>query len=441
MHGAEIIKELKAAILAIEWEITDEAMDNLTRAIESLQKRWAGKKPLLVCLQVLGTLGQYIKKSRERAHQDAINLLPVVFATLETVVTDDVMDNGRKIVLVRETVEKYNRLKTELAKPRKTVAREVFHSSVAERVREAAPAAPGKSPIRDILDQKEDQAVDGAFNAIFQEMVGDDRRGAPGQKAPAPVPPAMPSAAPQAGPDAKEVVLARVDDEEFPEADSLLDDFFSESGLDFSMAEVKAEPVMRAAEETVEVDLGRIEVKREDVAERGRPVSEVEEEEVSLVKLERIIHAMRAALGKSLLTDLAEEIASLRSQYPNHLSVLLFLEFIASLGRHLDEHGDVARDLSLNMLETFYDRLSHALFTMQPQKNLLASHLDTINDYVTWQALVAGELAEARTVAAPAPVQEMAEEMSAGMLAAVRGVVQREVAELRRELLQLIKQR
>jgi hypothetical protein len=252
----------------------------------------------------------------------------------------------------------------------------------------------------------------------------------------------MPSATPQVGPDAKEVVLARVDDEEFPEADSLHDDFFSESGLDFYMAEVRAEPVMRAAEETVEVDLGRIEVKREEVAAPRSPVSEVEEEEISLVKLERIIHAMPAALNKSLLRDMAEEIASLRSQYPNHFSVLLFLEFIASLGRHLEEHGDVARDLSLNMLQTFYDRLSHALFTMQPQKNLLASHLDTLNDYVTWHARVAGELAEARTVAAPAPAQEMeaepAGEMSAGMLAAVRGVVQREVAELRRELLQLI---
>ena len=31
--GAEKIKELKAAILAIDWEITDEVMDNLTRAI------------------------------------------------------------------------------------------------------------------------------------------------------------------------------------------------------------------------------------------------------------------------------------------------------------------------------------------------------------------------------------------------------------------------
>ncbi len=86
--GAEKIKELKAAILAIDWEITDEVMDNLTRSIEPLKVQWAGKKPLLVCLQVIGTLGQYIKKAREKAHPEAIKLLPDVFATLETVITD-----------------------------------------------------------------------------------------------------------------------------------------------------------------------------------------------------------------------------------------------------------------------------------------------------------------------------------------------------------------
>jgi len=84
--GAEIIKELKAAILAIEWEITDQAMDSLLRATAPLKERWAGKKPLLVCLQVIDTLGLYIKRAKEKAHPEAIKLLPAVFTALETVV-------------------------------------------------------------------------------------------------------------------------------------------------------------------------------------------------------------------------------------------------------------------------------------------------------------------------------------------------------------------
>ncbi|MCK9295706.1 MAG: hypothetical protein M0P70_11545 [Desulfobulbaceae bacterium] len=428
--GAEKIKELKAAILAIDWEITDEVMDNLTRSIEPLKVQWAGKKPLLVCLQVIGTLGQYIKKAREKAHPEAIKLLPDVFATLETVITDGDMDDGRKIALVRGAVDKYNKLKTQLAKPRKQLVRE---SPAGKPGGEAKPAAGrGGSTIRDLLEQKEDQAVDGAFNTIFQEMVADDRA-----KAPAP-PPAMPSVGGTAGPDAKEVVLARVDDEEFPEADSLLDDFFADDGLAFSVAEAKAEKETRA-DETVEVDIGQIEPKKEKKIEAERPVERVEEEEITVDKLARIIQNMKYGISAVLLRQLAEEIASLRSQHPEHYSVSLFMEVIGAVGRHLASHGDVAADLSRNMLQTVYDRLAHSLFTMQPQKNLLASHLETVQDYSKWHEQVVAELAERAAAAQAAAGAEG--ELSAGMTAAVKEIVRLEVDALRKELLEVIENR
>ncbi|MBU0965329.1 MAG: hypothetical protein KKA54_03000 [Proteobacteria bacterium] len=425
--GAEKINDLKAAILAIEWEITDEVMDNLTRTIEPLKEQWAGKKPLLVCLQVIGTLGQYIKKAREKAHPDAIKLLPDVFATLETVITDESMDDGRKIVLVRTAVDKYNKLKTQLAKRRKEPGRESQPVAAVKKTGVEAPSGAGQggSTIRDLMEQKEDQAVDGAFNTIFQEMVSDDR--AP---AAAPAPPAMPSVGGVAGPDAKEVVLARVDDEEFPEADSLLDDFFADDGLAFSITEAKAEKETHAAE-TVEVDLGQIEVKKEKAAEPTPPVERMEEEEITVDKLARIIQNMKYGISATLLKQLAEEIASLRNQHPDHYSVSLFMEVIGAVGRHLVSHGDVAVDLSRNMLQTVYDRLAHSLFTMQPQKNLLASHLETVHDYGKWHEQVVAELAE-RAAAEPK------RELSAEMEETVKLIVRREVDELRKELLEVI---
>lgn len=441
INGAEKIQELKAAILAIEWEITDEAMDSLTRAIEPLQAQWAGKKPLLVCLQVIGTLGKYIKKAREKAHLDAIKLLPDVFATLETVITDESMDDGRKIALVRGAVEKYNRLKAEVAKPRKEPVRKSPPVDVAEKPGVEAPPVPGQggSTIRDLMEQKEDQAVDGAFNVIFQEMVSADRGGA---KAAAP---AMPSVGGLAGPDAKEVVLARVDDEEFPEADSLLDDFFSEDGLAFSLGEESVEQVSPAADETVEVDIGQIEAKKEKIAEPELSVERIEEEEIIVDKLDRIIQNMQYGISAALLSQLAAEIDSLRSQYPNYNSVSLFLEVIGAVGRHLDSHGDVAVDLSRNMLQTVYDRLAHSLFTLQPQKNLLPSHLETVHDYIKWHEQVMAELEQQRAAAVaeqPAQVSAEAEgEMPAEMVAAVKSIVRQEVDELRKELLELIENR
>jgi len=434
-NGAEKIKELKAAVLAIEWEITDEAMDNLTRAIEPLQEQWVGKKALLVCLQVIGTLGQYIKKAREKAHPDAIQLLHSVFATLETVITDKSMDDGSKIALVRSAVEKYNKLKADLAKPRKQPVRE----SQAEKSGAGAPPAAGQggSTIRDLMEQKEDQAVDGAFNTIFQEMVSDDRGGA---QAAAPAPPAMPSVGGVAGADAKEVLLDRIDDEEFPEADSLLDDFFSDDGLAFSIAEEKTEKETQA-DETVEVDLGQIETKKEKVAEPEPQVEQVEEEEITVDKLARIIQNMKYGISSAFLGQLGAEIDNLRSQYPAHNSVLLFLEVIGAVGRHLDKYGDVAVDLSRNMLQTLYDRLAHSLFTMQPQTNLLTSHLETVYDYIKWHEQVVAELEQRAAAVAEPPTSVSAEaegEMSAEMVAAVKSIVRQEVDELRKELLELI---
>lgn len=441
INGAEKIQELKAAILAIEWEITDEAMDSLTQAIRPLQAQWAGKKPLLVCLQVIGTLGQYIKKAREKAHPEAIKLLPDVFATLETVITDASMDGGRKIALVRGAVDKYNRLKTELARPRKAPGRESPPVAVAEKpgVQAQPVAGQGGSTIRDLMEQKEDQAVDGAFNVIFQEMVADDRGGA---KAAAPPPPAMPSVGGVAGPDAKEVVLARVDDEDFPEADSLLDDFFSEGGLAFSLGEEKAGEQTAAADETVEVDIGQIEAKKEKIAEPERPAARLEEEEITVDRLARIIQNMKYGISAKVLTQLAEEIDTLRRQHPGHSSVLFFLEVIGSVGRHLAGHGDVAADLSRSMLQTVYDRLAHSLFTLQPQQNLLPSHLETVHDYSKWHEQVVAELEQRAAAAAQsARLSGAGGEMPAEMTAAVRSMVRQEVEQLRKELLELIENR
>ena len=433
--GAEIIKELKAAILAIEWEITDQAMDSLLRATAPLKERWAGKKPLLVCLQVIDTLGLYIKRAREKAHPEAIKLLPAVFTALETVVTDNTMTDAAKVALVRLQVEKYNKLKGELAKAGRKPA-------PAPGKPKEQPPLPGQggSPIRDLLEQKEDQAVDGAFRAIFHEMVGEGR--APGQGPAGPVPPVMPSVGAGQGPDAKEVVLSRVDDEEFPEADSLLDDFFSEDGLAFALGDEKPAKAVVPAEETVAIDLGRIETKKETPVAQARPSFEPPAEEVSVDRLATIIQKTAQGVTGAVAGELAAEIDRLSRQYPNQYSVALFLTVIGSVGRHLARHETIAQDMSRRMLQTVYDRLSHSLFTMQPPKNLLASHLETIGDYIKWHEQVVGELAKQPTVAEAAPpagAVDMKEgEMPAEMAAMVTRIVRQEVETLRKELLELI---
>lgn len=432
--NAETIKELKAAILAIEWEITDEAMDNLAQAIKPLQERWVGQKPLLVCLQVIGTLGQYIKKARERAHQDAIKLLHSVFATLEKVVIDPDLTAALKVALVRGEVAKYNALKEGISRPRK--GQPPAPTPPPEAAPETTVQGGGGTTMRTLMDQKEDTAVDGAFNTLFQGMVEGDRQAAP---------PPMPSAV--QGADAKEIRLDRVDDEVFPEADSLLDDFFADDEIGATVEEVSAAPAVKAvAEETVEVDIGQIEPEKKeepiDLTTGEAVVPEAGDEEVRADKLGRIIQQIAYGASPNGLQDLADEVGGLQRAFPGHSSMHLFLEFIAAVGRHLQRSPDVLADQSCRLLQKNYDRLNHSLFTMKPQKTLLSAHLEATADYIAWNELVVSALHETQQQVAspPSVVVAAAEqaELSAAMEAAVTDIVRREVDRLREELMRMM---
>lgn len=441
----DTLKDLKASILAIEWEINDTVMDSLLTAIEPLKTEWAGRKPLLVCLQVLGTLGTYVKKAKQRAHPEAVKMLPAVFHVLEKVITEDSLSPNEKVKMIRETVEKYNRLKAEIAdkvKAKKSGAGEPAKEETGKQ----------SSTIKNLMEQKEDKAVDGAFNALYQEMVspGKEEKSTPA----APAPTAMPSMGPAQSADAKEIVLDRVDDEVFPEADSLLDEFFSEEDLDFSMESTEpVTPAVSTAGDTVEVDLGKVEPEEEKKAEeeKAAPQAKTEEEaeEVPTERLEKLVQEINREVTDQTVLELTGEIENLCEAYPEHTSLLMFLEAMAGICRHLKEHDAVARNRSCHLLQEIYDRLSHALFTMQPPDRLLTAHLETMRSFATWQELVAAEIAASRA-AAPVPEEGAAvaagEEVAGGeftpaMETAVRELVRQEIQLLRDELMEMLESR
>lgn len=422
--GAEIMKDLKAAVLAIEWEISDEGMDTLIEEIGPLQTEWAGKKPLLVCLQLIRTLAQYIKKARERAHPDTIKLLHSIFATLETVVTDDSVSDKQGVGMIRSEVEKYNTLKVEIAKPR---------TDPAPPVREETSEGMGGVTMRSLMDQKEDKNVDGAFDTMFQGMVA-------GEVAP-PARPAMPSSTPMMGADDKEVVSGRVEGEVFQEADDLLDDFFADDGGGLSFDdEEEATETIPEEEETIEVDLGKISPEEESPVEVAADASEDEEpEEIEVDNLERIIEGLVQDVSKSRAAELTAEVADLQNQHAAHSSLGLFLEVIASVGRHLTEYPDVASTASCELLQKIFDRLNHALFTMKPKQDILAGHLESMSDYGAWHEQIVAKIRESGAVA-PEPMAAQEGEMSEELMTAVKDLVRREVDVMREELLEVMRE-
>jgi hypothetical protein len=106
-----ILKNLKSAVLSLEWEITDQVMQTLTDEIEVLEEKCKNDKVTVAFLQLLGSLSQYIRKKKADAHPESLNLLNSVYENLETVIlSEGLTDVIKKKLLVGE-VSKYKKLK------------------------------------------------------------------------------------------------------------------------------------------------------------------------------------------------------------------------------------------------------------------------------------------------------------------------------------------
>ena len=110
------LAELKNLILSIEWEITDEVLDNLLQQLADLQLTYKHDKIVLTFLQILNSLGNYIKTNRAKAHPKTFKILNSVFSNLDKVVlTKDMAEPVKKRIL-RTEMNRYKELRAQIAK-------------------------------------------------------------------------------------------------------------------------------------------------------------------------------------------------------------------------------------------------------------------------------------------------------------------------------------
>jgi len=101
---------LKAIVLGIDWEITDQDLNDLRREVIRLEKQFADSRPKLILLQGIGTLGAYIKTKKSNAHADAFNVLHLFYESLEKIVKTPMSFAEEKAVLFH-AVGKFNEFK------------------------------------------------------------------------------------------------------------------------------------------------------------------------------------------------------------------------------------------------------------------------------------------------------------------------------------------
>jgi hypothetical protein len=138
------LAELKSMVLSIDWEITDEVLNAFLSHIANLKNTYKSEKIILMFLQLLGSLGEYIKTNRGNAHPKTFKVLNSVFSRLEDVVSTEGLKESEKIKILRIEMDKYKQLRSQVSKKkaeevRKSKAKILHEDEPAVSVREKEP--------------------------------------------------------------------------------------------------------------------------------------------------------------------------------------------------------------------------------------------------------------------------------------------------------------
>jgi hypothetical protein len=162
--------ELKNLILSIDWEITDHALEQLIQQIKDLKLAYQQDKIVLAFLQILNSLGNYIKANRGRSHPKTFQILNAVFSSLDKVVLTRDMTEPAKKKILRVAMKRYKELRTRISKG-KTAAQPKAKAQPAEA------ETPGIDAAADQPATATGSATQPSDTEIFESTVTDQGQG------------------------------------------------------------------------------------------------------------------------------------------------------------------------------------------------------------------------------------------------------------------------
>lgn len=113
-HSKDPLDELKSLVMSIEWEITDDVMERFLSQIDSLKTRFGEDRILIMFLQLLGSLGLYVKTNKGKAHPIAFKLLNSVYNSFENAASPGKISPSEKKKLLYLELNKYKELKEQI---------------------------------------------------------------------------------------------------------------------------------------------------------------------------------------------------------------------------------------------------------------------------------------------------------------------------------------
>lgn len=117
-HSKDPLDELKSLVMSIEWEITDDLMEGFLTQVDSLKTRFGEDRILIMFLQLLGSLGLYVKTNKGKAHPIAFKLLNSVYNSFENAASPGKISPSEKKKLLYIELNKYKELKEQIESSR-----------------------------------------------------------------------------------------------------------------------------------------------------------------------------------------------------------------------------------------------------------------------------------------------------------------------------------
>jgi hypothetical protein len=108
------LRKLKATVLSIEWEITDEVISALMSELDGLKRTYEGDQTAQVFLQLLIALGSYVRAKRGKAHPHTLDALNEIFSDLEKALSSGTVAAAKR-KLLRKSIQRFKQLKQEIA--------------------------------------------------------------------------------------------------------------------------------------------------------------------------------------------------------------------------------------------------------------------------------------------------------------------------------------
>lgn len=159
------VKDLKALVFGIDWEITDDIMVSYLKEVKRLQQQYQNDQILSMFLKLHESIGKYIRAKKARAHPDAIKFVTSVFKNFETVLLTPNMSEPQKKRLLSGEVKKFKDFKQRVINQEKNSASaEPAVAEQGQQVQAGQPADTGKAKPAVSLESQE------ALDYIVEEL-------------------------------------------------------------------------------------------------------------------------------------------------------------------------------------------------------------------------------------------------------------------------------